>query len=69
MSQRKHQDKYFVDCCVAAKAVRNFSDTLFPEFNVSPNNNNNNNNNINNNNQTHNNNNNPNFNESPQSQS
>merc|ERR1712129_300212 len=29
ISQRKTQDKYFIDCCVAMKALRNFCNVLF----------------------------------------
>ena len=29
ISQRKEQDKYFIDCCVAMKALRNFCNVLF----------------------------------------
>jgi len=39
ISQRKQQDKYFIDCCVAMKALRNFCNVLFKtenenDFNV-----------------------------------
>eukprot|EP00483_Globobulimina_turgida_P000435 UN00435 len=33
ISQRKLQDKYFIDCCVAMKALRNFCNVLFKNEN------------------------------------
>eukprot|EP01084_Bolivina_argentea_P060228 110052_1 len=33
ISQRKTQDKYFIDCCVAMKALRNFCNVLFKNEN------------------------------------
>merc|ERR1712083_1258000 len=31
ISQRKEQDKFFIDCCVAMKALRNFCNVLFED--------------------------------------